>query len=30
MLAERGELTVNVCDDVAVWPEESVTVKTTA
>ena len=30
MLAERGELTVIVCDDVAVWPEESVIVNATA
>ena len=29
MLAESGELTVNVCDDVAVWLEESVIVNTT-
>jgi len=29
MLAESGELTVTVWDEVAVWPEESVTVNAT-
>jgi hypothetical protein len=29
MLAESGAITVIVCDDVAVWPEESVIDKAT-